>query len=103
MTDNNSDNLTQEVHDNNSENNDLDQDDQLDQSQSQNDDIQFHTQNHKDKWYEVNRLLKTKGKRHYLVEWKDNSTPTWEPEQNITEALKIAFHASKARKRLNNK
>jgi len=50
--------------------------------------------------------LKTKwisGKRHYLVEWKDNSTPTWEPEQNITEALKIAFHASKARKCLKKK
>ncbi|CAC5360188.1 Transposon Tf2-12 polyprotein,Transposon Tf2-11 polyprotein,Transposon Tf2-1 polyprotein,Transposon Tf2-7 polyprotein [Mytilus coruscus] len=60
-------------------------------------------QNKNDEWYEAIKLLKLKwisGKKYYLVQWKDNSNPTWEPQENVSEPLKIAFHSEKARKRL---
>ncbi|VDI38855.1 Hypothetical predicted protein [Mytilus galloprovincialis] len=60
-------------------------------------------QNKNDEWHEAIKLLKLKwisGKKHYLVQWKDNSNPTWEPQENVSEPLKIAFHSEKARKRL---
>ncbi|CAG2242128.1 unnamed protein product [Mytilus edulis] len=52
-------------------------------------------QNKNDKWYEASKLLKLKwisGKKHYLVQWKDNSNPTWEPQENVSEPLKITLH-----------
>ncbi|CAC5360193.1 unnamed protein product [Mytilus coruscus] len=60
-------------------------------------------QNKNDQWYEAIKLLKLKwisGKKYYLVQWKDNSNPTWEPQENVNQALKIAFHSEKAHKRL---
>ena len=49
-------------------------------------------------WYPVDRLLKCKvlnGRRSYLVKWQGDHCPaTWEPEQNITAALKQHFHTN---------
>jgi len=49
-------------------------------------------------WYPVDRLLKCKvlnGRRSYLVKWQGDHWPaTWEPEQNITAALKQHFHTN---------
>jgi len=53
-------------------------------------------------WYEATKLLKTRwvsGKRQYLVQWKDNSPPSWQYENDVSEALKAAFHTAKARKK----
>ena len=53
-------------------------------------------------WYEATKLLKTRslsGKRQCLVQWKDNSPPSWEYENDVSEALKAAFHTAKARKK----
>ncbi|VDI61165.1 Hypothetical predicted protein [Mytilus galloprovincialis] len=64
------------------------------------------SQNNSKNWYEVDRLLKFKwksGKKYYLVKWTDNSDPSWEPQENISLALKEAFHSEKARKRLKKK
>ncbi|VDI77535.1 Hypothetical predicted protein [Mytilus galloprovincialis] len=60
-------------------------------------------QDKNDVWYEAIKLLKLKwitGKKYYLVQWKDNSDPSWEPQENVSQALKIAFHSDKARKKL---
>jgi hypothetical protein len=49
--------------------------------------------------YEATKLLKTRwvsGKRQYLVKWKDNSPPSWQYENDVSEALKAAFHTAKA-------
>jgi len=47
-------------------------------------------------WFPVDRLLKCKiqnGRRVYLVKWTgDNWPDSWEPEQNVTPALKQHFH-----------
>jgi hypothetical protein len=51
------------------------------------------------KLYETTKLLKTRwvsGKRQYLVKLKDNSPPSWQHENNVSEALKAAFHTAKA-------
>ena len=64
------------------------------------------SQNNSNNWYEVDKLLKFKwksGKKYYLVKWTDNSDPSWEPQENISPALKEAFHSEKARKRLKKK
>ena len=53
-------------------------------------------------WYEATKLLKTRwvsGKRQYLVQWKDNSPSSWQYENDVSEALKTAFHTAKARKK----
>jgi hypothetical protein len=53
-------------------------------------------------WYETTKLLKTRwvsGKRQYLVQWKDNSPPSWQYENDVSEALKAAFHTAKTRKK----
>lgn len=53
-------------------------------------------------WYEATKLLKSKwvsGKRHYLVEWKDNSPPSWQAAKDVSEALKTAFHTQQTQKR----
>jgi hypothetical protein len=44
------------------------------------------------------QLLKTRwvsGKRQYLVQWKDNSPSSWQYENDVSEALKAAFHTAK--------
>ncbi|KAL3882070.1 hypothetical protein ACJMK2_028445 [Sinanodonta woodiana] len=49
-------------------------------------------------WYIVDKLLKSKrtsGKRHYLVKWSDGSTPSWQPNENVSQALKQAFHSKR--------
>ena len=49
--------------------------------------------------YEATKLLKTRwvsGKRQYLVKLKDNSPPSWQHENDVSEALKAAFHTAKA-------
>ena len=49
--------------------------------------------------YEATKLLKTRwvsGKRQYLVKWKDNSPSSWQYENDVSEALKTAFHTAKA-------
>ncbi|KAL3873091.1 hypothetical protein ACJMK2_036250 [Sinanodonta woodiana] len=49
-------------------------------------------------WYLVDKLLKSKwisGKRHYLVKWSDGSTPSWQPTENVSQALKQAFHSKR--------
>jgi hypothetical protein len=49
--------------------------------------------------YEATKLLKTRwvsGKRQYLVKLKDNSPPSWQHENDVSEALKAAFHTAKS-------
>lgn len=49
-------------------------------------------------WYSVDKLLKSKwisGKKHYLVKWTDGSTPSWQPTENVSPALKEAFHRTR--------
>ena len=46
------------------------------------------------------QIIKNKmgfGKRQYLVQWKDNSPSSWQYENDVSEALKTAFHTAKAR------
>ena len=48
--------------------------------------------------YEVEKLVASKWKdkkRLYKVKWKNYPTPTWEPEANIPEDLKKAFHINR--------
>jgi hypothetical protein len=48
------------------------------------------------------QIIKNKmgfGKRQYLVQWKDNSPSSWQYENDVSEALKTAFHTAKARKK----
>ena len=46
-----------------------------------------------DREYEVERILArdttNKGKRWYLVQWKNYANPTWEPEQNLTNCKEL--------------
>ncbi len=34
-------------------------------------------------------------KKHYLVKWTDGSTPSWQPTENVSPALKEAFHRTR--------
>ncbi|VDH94133.1 Hypothetical predicted protein [Mytilus galloprovincialis] len=91
----NPDNLNEDL--NQAENKEDNSQSDVDESTSNN------GQNKNDQWYEAIKLLKLKwisGKKHYLVQWKDNSNPTWEPQENVSQALKVAFHSEKAHKRL---
>ncbi|VDI78664.1 Hypothetical predicted protein [Mytilus galloprovincialis] len=63
-------------------------------------------QSTKNTWYEVTKLLKSKlisGKRHYLVQWADGSTPTWEPNGNVSDALKQKYNATVIQNRFKKK
>ncbi|CAG2197363.1 unnamed protein product [Mytilus edulis] len=94
----NPDNLNEDL--NQAENKEDNSQSDVDESTSNN------GQNKNDQWYEAIKLLKLKwisGKKHYLVQWKDNSNPTWEPQENVSQALKVAFHSEKAHKRLKKK
>ena len=65
-----------------------------------NDTSQDETNKSNQEWLPVEKLLRTKmiqGKRHYLVKWRDEK-PTWEPSENVSEALKRLFHISKTLK-----
>src|SRR6218665_129190 len=52
---------------------------------------------HSETWLPVERLLQCRmynGQRSYLVKWKGGNWPnSWEPEGNVTPALKEHFHA----------
>ena len=48
-------------------------------------------------WYDATKLIASKvrsGKQYYKVSWSDGSAPTWEPAQNVTQALIDAFHVT---------
>ncbi|XP_013405563.1 protein NYNRIN-like [Lingula anatina] len=51
-----------------------------------------------DEWFEVEKLLKCKpikGVKHYLVKWKGNYPPSWEPHSNVSQALIREFHVNR--------
>jgi len=48
-------------------------------------------------WFPATKLTACKirsGKQFYKVHWSDGSSPTWEPAQNVTQALIDAFHVT---------
>ena len=73
----------------------------IDMSTRNSDDVRQSQNNNSSQWYDAEKLTGVKmfrGKRHYRVVWKDRAfPPSWINEDDVSEALKRAYHIKRTK------